>query len=69
MVDQAGGDIDDVSRPLTDHLSHCRLRYTKEPAEVDTDSVHEIVLRVVCKRLTDEYPGVVYQGVHSCQTA
>src|SRR5450631_792511 len=67
MIDQAGCNIDDVPRPLTGHLSHCRLRNAKEAAEVGANRVGEIGFCVVFKWLTDEYAGVVYKGVHSAK--
>ena len=67
MIDQARRNIDDVPRPLTGHLSHCRLRNAKEATEVGANRVREIGFRVIVKWLTDEYTGVVYKGVYSAK--
>src|SRR5438132_12589916 len=63
VVDEAGGDVDDVTAPLGDHLADGALGDVEEPGQVD-GSDRCIVLECVFREgLSDEYPCIVDQVV------
>ena len=63
MVDEAGGDVDDVAAALADHLPDDALGHVEEPGQVYGSDRRIVVRRVFRERLADEDPGVVDQAV------
>ena len=67
VVDQAGGDVDDVAAALSEHVRDGQLGHAEEPGQVHSDRGGELVLRVVGEGLGDEDPGVIDQGVYAAE--
>jgi hypothetical protein len=63
VVDEAGGDVDDMAAPLLDHVWDDALSDVEEPHHVHIGDGHEVVERVIRKRFADEDAGIVDQGV------
>ena len=67
VVDEAGGDVDDVAAALREHLRNGQLGHAEEPGHVHSDRGGELFLRVVGEGLGDEDPGVIDQGVYAAE--
>lgn len=67
MVDQAGGELDDVAAALAEHLLDGELGDAEEAGQVDTGHRVVVGLGVVGERLGDENAGVVDQGVDAAE--
>jgi hypothetical protein len=63
MVNEAGGDVDDVAAPLADHLPDDALGHVEEPGPVYGSHRCVVVGRVFHERLADEGSGVIDQAV------
>ena len=63
VVDQAGGDVDDVPAALRQHRRDGALGELEEPAQVDPEDQVVVVGGVLGERLGDEDAGVVDQRV------
>ena len=63
VVDEAGGDVDDVAAALVDHLPDRALGDVEEPGQVHGGDRGVVVGRVIREGLADEDPGVVDQAV------
>jgi hypothetical protein len=59
VVNEAGGDVDDVAAPLADHLPNDALGHVEEPGQVYGSHRCVVVGRVFHERLADEGPALL----------
>lgn len=67
MVDQAGGDVDDVPGALFEHLGDRQLGDVEEAVEVHGQHVYVVFVGVVGEGFGDEDAGVVDQAVDAAE--
>jgi hypothetical protein len=68
VIDEARGDVDDVSAALLRHLADDALRQVEEAIQVHGRHIGEVGVGVVQERLADEDPRIVDQRVDAPET-